>query len=45
MVGEDKRRNALESLRETIQSSDDIPERDRDSLLAFDDRLALLRSE
>jgi len=45
MVSDEKRRGALESLRDSIEESDLISERDRDVLLAFDDRLALLRSE
>jgi len=45
MVSDEDRRSALESLRENISTSDLISERDRDVLLAFDDKLALLRSE
>jgi len=45
MVSDEKRRGALESLRDSIEESDSFSERDRDCLLAFDDRLALLRSE
>jgi hypothetical protein len=45
MVSDEKRRGALESLRDSIEESDSFSERDRDVLLAFDDKLALLRSE
>jgi integrase len=45
MTSDEKRRSALESLRDNIETSDLISDRDRDVLLAFDDRLALLRSE
>ena len=45
MTSEEKRRSALNSLRDNISESELISERDRDALLAFDDRLALLRSE
>lgn len=35
----------LDTLRERIEDSDEIDEQDREALLAFDDRLALLNSE
>lgn len=45
MTDTERRRKNLKRLRERIEESDDLSEEDRESLLDFDDRLALLKSE
>jgi len=45
MTNTEKRRKNLERLRERIEDSEDLNEEDREALLEFDDKLALLKSE